>query len=55
MLLTYLLGTARVEAVGKGLMERDQMLKELNNIHTAQECTKRLYDGKQRGMIRSES
>jgi len=48
-LLTYLPGTARVEAVGRELMERDQMMKDLkNNIQAAQERMKRLYDGKHR-------
>jgi len=48
-LLTYLPGTARVEAVGRELMERDQMMKDLkNNIQAAQEHMKRLYDGKHR-------
>lgn len=47
MLLTYLPGTARVEAVGRELMACDQMFKELkNNIHAAQERMKWLYDGK---------
>ncbi|GLT61286.1 hypothetical protein SLA2020_340050 [Shorea laevis] len=46
-LLTYLPGTAKVEAVGKELMVRDQVLKELkNNIKAAQERMKRLYDDK---------
>lgn len=49
ILLTYLPRTARVEAVGRELRERDQMMKELkNNIHAAQECMKRLYDDKHR-------
>jgi hypothetical protein len=47
MLLTYLRGTTRVEAVGRELMAWDQMMKELkNNIHAAQEHMMRLYDGK---------
>lgn len=48
-LLTYLPGTARVEAVEKELMARDQVLKELKeNIKVAQERMKRLYDSKHR-------
>jgi hypothetical protein len=46
-LLTYLPGTAKVEAVGKELLARDQVLKELkNHIKSAQERMKQLYDEK---------
>jgi hypothetical protein len=47
MLLTYLPGTARVEAVGNELIARDQTLKELkNNIQAVQKCMKRLHGSK---------
>jgi hypothetical protein len=46
-LLTYLPGTARVESVGKELLARGQVLKELkNHIKSAQERMKQLYDEK---------
>jgi hypothetical protein len=51
-LLTYLPGTARVEAVGKELLARDQVLKELkNHIKSTQERMKRLYDEAPRGGV----
>ena len=46
-LLTYMLGTAKVEAMEKELVARDQVLKELkDHIQLAQERIKIFYDSK---------
>jgi hypothetical protein len=49
---TYLPGTARVESIGKELLVRGQVLKELkNHIKSAQERMKQLYDEKHQGRV----
>jgi hypothetical protein len=48
-MLTYIPGTAKVEAVESALIARDRVLRELqNNIKLAQGRMKKVYDNKHR-------